>query len=112
MNVQIIFILAIFAVFWFLLIAPARKKQKAHLEMLSGLKAGETVVVSAASGGVGQVAGQLGKLRGCRVVGIGQSGKTGSETIEVYDDFEVLAHRKAEKAEARREAEAAPIPPK
>jgi hypothetical protein len=31
---------------------------------------GETVVVSAASGGVGQVAGQLAKIRGCRVVGI------------------------------------------
>ncbi|MEM8768551.1 MAG: NADP-dependent oxidoreductase [Pseudomonadota bacterium] len=31
---------------------------------------GETVVVSAASGGVGQVAGQLAKLKGCRVVGI------------------------------------------
>ncbi|NKB98604.1 MAG: zinc-binding dehydrogenase [Pseudomonadales bacterium] len=31
---------------------------------------GETVVVSAASGGVGQVAGQLAKLRGARVVGI------------------------------------------
>jgi NADPH-dependent curcumin reductase len=31
---------------------------------------GETVVVSAASGAVGQVVGQLGKLKGCRVVGI------------------------------------------
>jgi len=31
---------------------------------------GETIVVSAASGGVGQVACQLGKLYGCRVVGI------------------------------------------
>ena len=31
---------------------------------------GETVVVSAASGGVGQVAGQLARLHGCRVVGI------------------------------------------
>jgi hypothetical protein len=33
-------------------------------------KAGDTVVVSAASGGVGQIAGQLAKLRGARVVGI------------------------------------------
>jgi NADPH-dependent curcumin reductase CurA len=33
-------------------------------------KAGETVVVSAASGGVGQIAGQLAKARGCRVVGV------------------------------------------
>jgi len=33
-------------------------------------QAAETVVVSAASGGVGQVVGQIAKLLGCRVVGI------------------------------------------
>ena len=33
-------------------------------------KSGETVVVSAASGAVGAVVGQLAKLQGCRVVGI------------------------------------------
>jgi NADPH-dependent curcumin reductase CurA len=33
-------------------------------------KSGETAVVSAASGGVGQIAGQLARLRGARVVGI------------------------------------------
>jgi NADPH-dependent curcumin reductase len=33
-------------------------------------KPGETVVVSAASGAVGQVVGQLAKMAGCRVVGI------------------------------------------
>ena len=33
-------------------------------------QAGETVVVSAASGGVGQVVGQIAKIFGCRVVGI------------------------------------------
>jgi NADPH-dependent curcumin reductase CurA len=33
-------------------------------------KAGETVVVSAASGAVGAVVGQIAKLKGCRVVGI------------------------------------------
>ncbi len=36
---------------------------------------GETVVVSAASGGVGQVAGQLAKHRGCRVVGVAGAAK-------------------------------------
>jgi NADPH-dependent curcumin reductase CurA len=36
----------------------------------SSPKAGETVVVSAASGGVGQIAGQLARQRGGRVVGI------------------------------------------
>ena len=33
-------------------------------------RSGETVVVSSASGGVGQVVGQIAKLLGCRVVGI------------------------------------------
>ncbi len=33
-------------------------------------KPGETVVVSAASGGVGQNVVQIAKLKGCRVVGI------------------------------------------
>ncbi|WP_323635572.1 NADP-dependent oxidoreductase [Pectobacterium polaris] len=36
-------------------------------------KAGETLVVSAASGGVGSVVGQLGKQAGCRVVGLAGS---------------------------------------
>jgi NADPH-dependent curcumin reductase CurA len=37
---------------------------------ICALKAGETVVVSAASGAVGSVVGQLAKQRGCRAVGI------------------------------------------
>jgi NADPH-dependent curcumin reductase CurA len=40
------------------------------LEDIGQPKAGETVVVSAASGAVGQVAGQIARIRGCRVVGI------------------------------------------
>jgi NADPH-dependent curcumin reductase CurA len=42
----------------------------AGMNLLAAPKAGETVVVSAASGGVGQIAGQLAKLQGARVVGI------------------------------------------
>jgi uncharacterized protein (TIGR00288 family) len=33
--------------------------------------------------------------KGCRVVGLGQEGKTGDETQAVYDEFTVLKHRKA-----------------
>ena len=36
--------------------------------------------------------------KGCRVIGIGQQGKTGDETQTVYDDYEVLVHHKAKAA--------------
>jgi hypothetical protein len=42
----------------------------AGMVLMGDPKQGETVVVSAASGGVGQIAGQLARLRGARVVGI------------------------------------------
>jgi len=50
------------------------------LEDIGQPKAGETLVVSAASGAVGQVVGQLGKIRGARVVGIA-GGKAKGEFV-------------------------------
>ena len=55
--------------------------------------------------------------KGCVVRGIGQQGKTGDETREVYDDYTVLEHHKAEaaasparKAPARKTAAARKAP--
>ncbi|MBH5396238.1 NADP-dependent oxidoreductase [Bradyrhizobium sp. CNPSo 4010] len=42
----------------------------AGMDLMASPKPAETVVVSAASGGVGQIAGQLAKQRGARVIGI------------------------------------------
>ncbi|MDA0206055.1 MAG: NADP-dependent oxidoreductase [Acidobacteria bacterium] len=39
------------------------------MQEIGRAKAGETVVISAASGAVGQIAGQMAKMTGCRVVG-------------------------------------------
>jgi len=46
--------------------------------------AGQTVVVSAAAGGVGQIVGQIAKLKGCRTVGIAGSDKKCQTLIDQY----------------------------
>lgn len=59
----------------------------AGMDLIASPKAGETVVVSAASGGVGQIAGQLAKQRGARVVGIaGRTSKCQFVTEELGFD--------------------------
>ncbi len=45
-------------------------------------QAGETVVISGAAGAVGMVAGQIAKLRGCRVVGVAGSGAKAAWLLE------------------------------
>ncbi len=46
MLVQFLPFILIFGVFYFLVFAPMRKKQKKHAEMLHGLKSGDRVVTS------------------------------------------------------------------
>ena len=47
-------------------------------------KPGDTVVVSGAAGAVGQVAGQLAKIAGCRAVGIAGGPEKVAELTELY----------------------------
>ncbi|HLW23374.1 MAG TPA: NADP-dependent oxidoreductase [Steroidobacteraceae bacterium] len=62
-------------------------------------KAGETLVVAAATGAVGSVVGQIGKLEGCRVVGIaGGAQKCEYARTELGFD-ECLDHRAPQLAE-------------
>ena len=60
----------------------------AGMTRLAGLKAGDTVVVSAASGPVGSMVGQIAKRKGCRVVGIAGSGQKCRWTVNQagFDD--------------------------
>lgn len=57
-------------------------------------KSGETVVVSAASGAVGSVVGQLAKMKGCRVVGIA-GGKTKCDYVVNELGFDACVDYKA-----------------
>ncbi|HTR86081.1 MAG TPA: NADP-dependent oxidoreductase [Reyranella sp.] len=59
-------------------------------------KTGETIVVSAASGAVGQVVGQIGKIMGCRVVGIAGGAKKCSFVKDEFG-FDACVDYKAEK---------------
>jgi NADPH-dependent curcumin reductase CurA len=59
-------------------------------------KAGETVVVSAASGAVGQIVGQLAKIAGCRAVGIAGGPKKCAFVNETLG-FDACIDYKAEK---------------
>ena len=43
---QLLPLVLIFVIFYFLLIAPARRKQKKHQEMLQALKAGDKVITN------------------------------------------------------------------
>jgi NYN domain len=65
----------------------------------------EVVVIASSDSDFAPLVSRL-REKGCRVVGVGQEGKTGDETIGVYDDYEVLSHRKG----TRSAPAAAPAP--
>lgn len=53
MLMQFLPLILMFVIFWFLLIRPQQKRAKAHKQMLSELKRGDTVVTS--SGIIGKI---------------------------------------------------------
>lgn len=78
----------------------------AGLENIGRPQAGETLVVAAASGAVGSVVGQLGRIRQCRVVGIVGGEAKRRYVLEELGFDECLNHRQP--ALAERLAEACP----
>jgi NADPH-dependent curcumin reductase CurA len=62
-------------------------------------KAGETVVVSAASGAVGSVVGQLAKAKGCRVVGVAGGAEKCAAVVDEYG-FDACVDYKAGQLDA------------
>jgi len=69
------------------------------LNQIMAPKAGETVVVSAASGAVGSVVVQLAKLKGCRVVGIAGGAEKCAYVVDTLG-FDACIDYKAGKLEA------------
>ena len=54
----------------------------------------DVVVIASSDSDFAPLVSRL-REKGCRVIGVGQQGKTGDETQAVYDDYEVMEHRKA-----------------
>ncbi|CPR14607.1 NADP-dependent oxidoreductase [Brenneria goodwinii] len=62
-------------------------------------KAGETLVVAAATGPVGATVGQIGKLKGCRVVGVAGGAEKCRYAVDVLGFDACLDHRAADFAD-------------
>lgn len=73
-------------------------------------KEGETLVVSAATGAVGSLVGQLGKIHGLRVVGVAGGPEKCAYAVDELGYDACVDHRAAPDAEALREQLAAACP--
>ncbi|MEH0873637.1 NADP-dependent oxidoreductase [Pectobacterium cacticida] len=67
-------------------------------------KAGETLVVAAATGPVGATVGQIGKLQGCRVVGVAGGAEKCRYAVETLGFDACLDHRADDFAEQLKQA--------
>ena len=72
---------------------PGRTAYLGFLEVCKP-KPGETLVVSAASGAVGSIVGQIGKIMGCRVIGIAGSEEKVKYCKEILHFDECLNYKK------------------
>jgi len=69
----------------------------------------DVVVIGSSDSDYAPLAQRL-REKGCRVLGIGQAGKTGGESPLAYDEFIDLAHRKTPRPVLVRDADPAPPP--
>lgn len=76
----------------------------AGLEFIGEPKAGETVVVAAATGPVGATVGQIAKLKGCRVVGVAGGEEKCRYAIEELGFDACIDRREGDLKEALKEA--------
>lgn len=67
-------------------------------------KEGETVVVSAASGAVGSVVGQIAKIKGCKVVGIAGGDKKVNYLTDELNYDAAVDYKKDDFSQALRDA--------
>ena len=67
----------------------------------------DVVVIASSDSDFAPLVSRL-REKGCRVRGIGQEGKTGDETLAVYDEFTVLTHRGQRAAPKAKERPARP----
>lgn len=67
-------------------------------------KEGETVVVSAATGAVGSLVGQIAKLKGCRVVGVAGAEEKCRYAIDTLGLDACVSHRDADLRDALKDA--------
>jgi predicted nucleic acid-binding protein len=59
----------------------------------------EVMVIASSDSDFAPLVARL-REKGCRVIGIGQQGKTGDETQAVYDEYQVMTHRKPRATDA------------
>jgi NADPH:quinone reductase len=64
---------------------------------------GDTVVISGAAGAVGQIAGQLARLAGCRAVGIAGGPEKAKDLTELYGYDAAIDYKNADVGEALRD---------